>query len=189
MTTNNPFEQIRIKSGDTARSIQWYQNQVKQLGNIRPNKLMSNSSELVTKILPGNMYMFLYEAKLKEQLPYYDQFPLVLPFRMVAGGFYGINLHYLPYMARFKLLSVLSDYISDDIMDENTRLLLSWKVLNGSSKLAMIKPCVKHYLFDQLQSRFLKIKYPDWVTASQLPVERFQGASKNQVWRESKAKY
>lgn len=189
MATKNPFEQIRVRAGDTAKSVQWYQTQIKQLGSIRPSKLMSNSTNLVTKIRPGNLYMFFYEAKLKDKLPYYDQFPLVLPFRMVQGGFYGINLHYLPYMARFKLLGILSDYANDDAMNEDTRLLLSWKLLNGSSKLAMIKPCVKHYLNDQLQSRFLQIKYPDWTVASQLPVERFVGAGKSEVWRDSRAKY
>ena len=189
MATKNPFEQIRVKAGDTAKSVQWYQTQIKQLGNVRPNKLMANTAQLVTKVLPGNMYMFFYEAKLKDKLPYYDQFPLVLPFRKVPDGFYGINLHYLPYMARFKLLGMLSDYASDDKMNEDTKLLLSWKILNGSSKLAMIKPCVKHYLTEQLQSRFLQIKYPDWTVASQLPVERFVGSDKSSIWRDSRAKY
>lgn len=189
MATKNPFEQIRAKAGDTQKSVSWYQQQIKQLGSLKPNRLMANSPELVNTILPGRMYMFFYDAKLKDKLPYFDAFPLVLPFKKVPGGFYGINLHYLPYAARYKLLGMLSDFASDDKMDENTRLILSWKLLNSSSRLAMIKPCVKHYLANQLQSRFLQIKYPDWVTASQLPVERFQGAMRNEVWRDSREKY
>lgn len=189
MAKNNPFDTIRQKAGDTQRSVQWYQSQIKTLGGLRPNKLMSNTSQLVNRIIPGNMYMFFYDAKTKDKLPYYDMFPLVLPFRRVNDGFYGINLHYLPYMARFKLLGILSDYASDDKMNEDTRLLVSWKLLNSSSRLNMIKPCVKRYLYDQLQSRFLQIKYPDWVTASQLPVERFEGADKGSVWRDSRAMY
>jgi hypothetical protein len=35
--------------------------------------------------------MFFYEAKYQDVLPYWDKFPLVLPFRKVMGGFYGIN--------------------------------------------------------------------------------------------------
>ena len=188
-TILNPFERIRIKAGDTERSVNWYQTQIKQLGSIRPNKLMSDTPQLVNTIRPGMMYMFVYDPKWKDKLPYYDTFPLVLPFKKVPGGFLGLNLHYLPYMARFKLLAILSDYASDEAMTEDTRLLLSWKLLSGSSKLNMIKPCVKHYLAEQLQSRFLKINYPDWVTASQLPVERFVGSNKSQVWKESRAKY
>lgn len=184
----NPFEKIRLKAGDTQRSVQWYQTQVKQLGSVRPNKLMSDTPQLVNTIQPGKMYMFFYDAKWKDKLPYFDMFPLVLPFKKVPGGFLGLNLHYLPYMARFKLLGMLSEYASDDKMNEDTRLLLSWKLLNSSSRLNMIKPCVKKYLAEQLQSRFLQINYPDWITASQLPVERFT-ADKNQVWRDSRAMY
>ena len=189
MASTNPFDQIRNKAGDTERSVQWYQTNVKQLSNLRPNKLMANTPQLVNKIMPGKMYMFFYDAKLKDKLPYWDMFPLVLPFKILPDGFLGINLHYLPYGARFKLLGILSDYANNDKMDQSTKLLLSWKVLNSSSRLNMIKPCVKHYLKDQLQSRFLQINYPDWVIASQLPVERFEGANKNQVWKDSKAKY
>lgn len=189
MANNNPFDKIRSRAGDVEKSVQWYQAQIKQLGSLRPSKLMSNTPQLVNRVLPGNMYMFFYEAKLKDKLPYYDMFPLVLPFRKLPDGFMGINLHYLPYVARFKLLGILSEYASDDKMNEDTRILMSWKVLNSSSRLNMIIPCVKRYLNDQLQSRFLKINYPDWVTASQLPVERFQGSDKNTVWRDSRAKY
>ena len=184
----NPFETIRIKAGDTQRSVQWYQSQVKQLGSVRPNKLMSQTPQLVNSINPGQMYMFFYDAKWKDKLPYFDMFPLVLPFKKVPGGFLGLNLHYLPYGARFKLLGMLSEYASDDKMNEDTRLMLSWKLLNSSSRLNMIKPCVKKYLAEQLQSRFLQINYPDWITASQLPVERFT-TDKSTVWRDSRAMY
>ena len=96
MATSNPFTDIRTKAGDVDRSLNWYQIQVKNLKNVRPSTLMSNAPELTTTILPGNMYMFFYDAKLKDKLPYWDAFPLVLPFRKVPGGFFGLNLHYIP---------------------------------------------------------------------------------------------
>ena len=107
MATTNPFLSIRQKAGDTEKSLNWYQTQVKGLADVRPEKLMKNVPDTVTRILPGNMYMFFYDAKLKDTLPFWDQFPLVLPFRKVDGGFIGLNLHYLPYTTRFKLLGAL----------------------------------------------------------------------------------
>jgi hypothetical protein len=80
MATSNPFQDIRMKAGDVDRSLNWYQIQIKNLKNVRPNKLMANTPDLTTTILPGNMYMFFYDAKLKDKLPYWDMFPLVLPF-------------------------------------------------------------------------------------------------------------
>ena len=65
---------------------------------------------MVSSITPGEMYLFYYDPKYKDELAYYDRLPLVLPFRKVPGGFYGINLHYLPYLMRFRILQKLSEY-------------------------------------------------------------------------------
>lgn len=191
MASSNPFLDIRARAGDTKRSLDWYQLQVKALTSAarNPNKLMQNAPDLTTRIMPGKMYMFFYDAKLKEKLPHWDMFPLVLPFRKVPEGFYGINLHYLPYGMRFKLLGSLHRYATDDKLNEETRVRINWEILLNLSGIAPVKSSVKHYLDEHVQSRFLNIKYPDWVAASLLPVERFVGASKQEVWRKAREKY
>lgn len=191
MATQNPFLNIRSKAGDVDRSLEWYQLQVRALNRAatQPNKLMQNTPALSTTLIPGNMYMFFYDAKLKDKLPYWDQFPLVLPFRRVPDGFYGINLHYLPYAMRFKLLGALHDRAGDTKITEDTRIKTNWRMLMTLSTIAPVKACVKHYLFDHVESRFLQIKYPDWVVAALLPVERFVGATKTKVWQDSREKY
>lgn len=191
MATANPFQAIRAQATDTDKSLAWYQAQVRSLSSAatRPNKLMQNATDLTTRVLPGRMYMFFYDAKLKEKLPYWDKFPLVLPFRKVPGGFYGINLHYLSYPMRFKLLGVLHDFAVDETMSEENRIRVNWRILSNLSRIAPVKACVKHYLDENVQTRFLNIKYPDWVMASLLPVERFVGASKQTVWQDSREKF
>lgn len=191
MATQNPFLQIRNQAGDTKKSVQWYQTQVKALAAKArtPESLMRGNKTLTTTISPGNLYMFFYDAKFKDVLPFWDKFPLVLPFSRMSDGFLGINLHYVPYVIRFNLLGALSEFASNEKMDDTTKIVASWRLLNSSSKLAPIKACVKHYLFDHVQSKFLKVAYPDWVTASQLPVEQFVGANKSTVWKESRKKY
>lgn len=189
MATTNPFLNVRAKAGGQDKSLSWYQTQVRALARLSPNKLLANTPDLTTRIMPGAMYMFFYDAKHQDKLPYWDQFPLVLPFRRVSDGFYGINLHYIPYGARFKLLGYLHDLATDEKITEETRVRVSWQFLDGSSKFEAVKPCVKRYLYSQLKSKFLNIKYPDWITAAMLPVEQFIGASKSEVWRESRKMY
>lgn len=191
MANTNPFLQIRARAGDTSRSLQWYQTQVKALACAKttPNNLIQHTPGLVNQILPGYMYMFFYDAKYKDTLPYWDQFPLVIPFNKVSDGFYGINLHYLPYALRFKLLEALHKYASDEKITESTKIKINWNLLSAMTRVAPVKACVKHYLFDHVQTRFLNIKYPDWVTASLLPVEQFVGANKQQVWRNTREKF
>ena len=92
-------------------------------------------------------------------------------------------------VSEFKVLQSLSDLATDERLDENTRVNLSWRLLESYSKLKPIKACVKHYLTNNIQSRFLNIPYPDWVIASQLPVENFQKKEKSSVWKETGKKY
>lgn len=191
MATQNPFKQIRSKAGDTDRSLNWYQTQVKSLNtaSVKPEALIQRTPDLTQQVLPGRMYMFFYDAKLKDKLPYWDMFPLVLPFNKAPDGFYGINLHYLSYPMRFNLLGALHEYASDEKISDDTRLKVNWQILSNMSRVAPVKGAVKHYLFDHVKSRFLNVKYPDWVTASLLPVERFVGATKQEVWQKTREKY
>ena len=154
---------------------------------ITPNKVMKGEpSDLRSSIVPGNLYMYVYDPKLKEELPYYDRFPLVFPFRKVQGGFLGLNMHYLPYPLRVKLLDALMMFKSNDKMNEATKLKYSWSTIDGISKFKAAQPCVKHYLMDHVRSPFKVIPSYDWTTAMLLPVEKFVGANKLEVWADSK---
>ena len=182
------FDTVRSNADGANKSFRWYQQQVSKLGNVSQNQLMKETKQ-TNSIVQGGMYLFAYNPKLRESLPYYDMFPLVIPFKKVDEGFLGINLHYLPYMVRFNVLQSLSDLTTNEKMDESTRVNLSWRLLESYSKLKPIRACVKHYLTDYIQSRFLNIPYPDWVIASQLPVEDFQKKEKSFVWKETGKKY
>lgn len=185
----NSFTNLTVDPRNIDKSVQWYQAQVRKLGTFSSQNIMSNREYLVTRITTGKMYLFYYDPKMKSTLPYYDRFPLVLPFRRVPDGFFGINLHYLPYMVRFKLLGYLSDYLNNDKLDETTKLQISWGILTRSSRLSPVKACVKHYLSDHVESRFFEVPINNWITAALLPVDRFVGANKQKVWEDSKAKY
>ena len=130
--------------------------------------------------------MFYYDAKHKDTLPYFDRFPMIFPFKKVDGGFLGINLHYLPLLYRAKLMDSLYELTSNDRYDETTKLRLSYKLLESASKYKYFKPTVKHYLTDHVRSRFLYVYPSEWDIALFLPLERFQGATKQVVWSESR---
>jgi hypothetical protein len=165
----------------------WYRDTARTYKRVNENKLMSGDKDRLTaRPLIGQMFMFSYDAKHKSTLPYFDRLPLVFPFKKVKGGFYGINLHYLPLSYRAKLMDSLYDIANNDRYDTTTRINLSYKVLNSAAKYKFFKPCVKHYLTSQLQSRFLYIYPSEWDIALFMPLERFQGASKSTVFAESK---
>lgn len=185
----NIFTQIRMQKGDQDKAFRWYKNTVIDLSSGITGQQLIRGQKLSNIVTPGYMYMFLYDPKYKNVLPYYDTVPLVLPFNKTADGFIGINLHYLPYGARFKLLGELKKLATDSRVNENTKIKISWQILNSSSRFLSATACVKRYLNTQLRSRFLKVNFQDWETASMLPVEGFKQQSMGKVWKNTRRKY
>lgn len=146
----------------------------------------SDPGRLRVQAKPGHMYMYLYDPKTKDDLPYYDRFPLIFPFRVQSDRFWGINLHYLPLPLRAKLMDALYDVANNERYDETTKLRISYQVLTSASKFKYFKPCIKQYLFSHMQSKFVYIYPSEWDIALFLPLERFEKASKQQVWTQTK---
>lgn len=174
----------------TKKSRAWFNQQVLLLSKqgITPQRLMrEDNSSLKVRIIPGNLYMYVYDPKTKADLPYYDRFPLVFPYATAPGGFMGLNMHYLPYPLRIRLLDRLMQFKNNDKMDGTTRLKYSWSLIANVSKFSMAQPCVKHYLLPHVKTAFKKVDVNDWATAMLLPVERFVKAPKEKVWKDSQA--
>jgi len=165
----------------------WYRTTAKKFSGVTESSLMrSDRNRLKNRPAMGSMYFFMYDAKHKQTLPYWDRFPLIFPFEKAKGGFRGINLHYLPHPLRAQLMDALYDISNNDRYDESTKLKINYKILKNSSNLNYFKPCVKHYLRDHLKSRFLYVYPSEWDIALFLPLERFEKASKTKVWADSR---
>jgi len=176
-------------AGKTQNSLEarnWLRQKAAEVRTVNPKATIQQGPFLTNRIITGNMYLFAYDPKTKEDLPYYDRFPLVFPFRRVPDGFYGINLHYLPPLLRAKLMDALYDTVNNDNMDETTRLRINYRILQSAAKFRYFEPCVKHYLNNHVRTRFLWIPADQWETALFLPLERFVGATKQQVWKDSR---
>jgi hypothetical protein len=171
------------------KSAAWFRKQamdMRKISMMTPESILRGDRESKgNTIIPGHLYMYVYDPLHKATLPFYDTFPLVFPFRKEGNNFWGLNLHYLPYHLRAQLLGKLMEFKSNSRYDETTKLKLSWQLLSASSKFAAIQPCVKQYRFDQVRSPFKAVHSSDWVTAMLLPIEHFEKADKMQVWAES----
>ena len=169
------------------QSRTWYRDTASKFKTVNEKSLMRGDTDRIrSQPTIGHMYMFYYDAKHKETLPYFDRFPMIFPYKKVKGGFMGINLHYLPHILRAKLMDSLYDISSNDLYDETTKLRMSYNILSSASKYKWFKPCIKHYLTTQVRSRFLYVYPAEWDIALFLPLERFSGASKSKVWSDSK---
>ena len=170
----------------TKESRAWFQKKASNLRSINREKLM-DEKELRSsrKQIVGSMQMFMYDPKLKETLPYYDAFPLVIVVGPAEGGFYGLNLHYLPPILRAKFLDALMGIVGSDVTDR-TKFELSYELLQKSSKLRYFKPCFKHYLNEHVKSRFSEVPAPEWEIATFLPTADFRKANRSKVYYDSR---
>lgn len=172
----------------TRKARDWLRNKVLQLNPSRQS-LMADRQRLKSSSIIGKMYFYFYDPKTKDKLPYYDTFPLVIPIEMYPDGFLGLNLHYIHPKNRMILLDKLSEYATNKNFDEKTKLRLSYDLLASASKAFETTPCIKRYLYNHIQSRFLEIGANEWDIAALLPVESFVGASNSKVWSDSRKKF
>lgn len=171
------------------RSVDWFKQKITQLGGNSPSAktdLLAETKHLQTQMfLPGAMHMFAYDPKYKEELPFYDKFPLALIFSVEGDLVRGINFHYLPYVLRARLFDKMWQIASKYHNNKQQVMRLNWKLLGNISKFPEVQPAVKSYLYSHVRSRIIKVPVEDWKTAIFLPTETFAKKSQAFVARDS----
>ena len=189
---SNLFQRLELqafRAGITPRTKEsraWFQKKASNLRSINREDLM-NEKEISRgrQEIVGSMQMFMYDPKLKDELPYYDAFPLVIVVGPAEGGFYGLNLHYLPPILRAKMLDGLMG-IATSKNTANAKFRASYSMLQRSSKLKYFKPCFKHYLNKHVKSQFATVSAPEWEIATFLPTADFRKANRQKVYSDSR---
>jgi len=171
----------------TGAARDWFMKRLKSIARVDPSVALADSALIKKNApLPGRMFMFIYDPKGKGELPYYDKFPLILMVGPAPDGFYGLNLHYLPPLLRAKFLDKLMVLASSTKLDENTKIVFSYKLLTSASKFKEFAPCFKHYLTRHVKSKIEMVPAPEWDIAVFMPTERFAGKSAAGVWLDSR---
>ena len=171
-------------------SLAWFQNNVKKLGDVNQRKLLRDPALDATKNpKPGDMMMYFYDPKFKQELPYYDRFPLTLLIQPAKGGFHGLNLHYLAPGVRARFLDELMELAPKNMNDTSRLVRLRYNLLKGAAKYKEFKPCFKHYLMDHVESQIVRVPMTEWEIAIFLPTEEFKKQKAQSVWRYSRKAY
>lgn len=181
-------DKANITPNQTSTAREWFREAAQSVGSVSAPKLMNDKKNVLPSLTIkniGQMFMFFYDPKMKDVLPYYDTFPLIFVVDFAPNGFTGINLHYLPRYYRAKLMDALYGIASDDKYDENTKLKISYQTLKRLPATSYFAPCFKRYLWSHVQGQFLNVEPKYWDTALMLPTERFKKARKETVFSDS----
>lgn len=169
-------------------SLDWFRG---RLTKIRQpvNKLLTDDDFPVVSVPElGKMYMYVYEAKYKMKLPYWDRFPLTIVYDILSDGFMGINLHYIAPRYRTPLLLSLYEIATENDNDEERRVLLTYQLIKSVTSLKYAIPCIKRYLFSHINSRISEIPMDYWDMMVMLPSQQFN-INANTVYAESREKF
>ena len=164
----------RPNQGDT---LQWFRQTARDLGAISgatPAKVMAAKDVIsfdgISRETIGQMLFYFYDAKTRDKLPYWDRAPLIFVVDIGNGFHYGLNVHYLPILARAKLMDSLYTLASDRTLDDKTRLRISYQILKNSTRFKEFKVTFKKYLWSHVRSQFKRISPKDWDFALNMPV-------------------
>jgi hypothetical protein len=170
------------------KAREWFRQAAQKVTDVRPTDLFrqmeKNTKRTINISSVGSMFLYQYDPKTKDKLPYYDTYPLAFIVDLKPGGWTGLNLHYLPPYYRAKLMNSLYDITIKE--GEKMKVQMSYNLLGSARKFGLFKPCYKRYLSAHVQSRLLFIEPDKWDMAMMLPLQRFAKASEEQVWKDSR---
>jgi len=194
---SNIFQKLELeafRAGITPRTREsraWFMKKIATMRNVNRTQLMREDPLTLqqpryTRDLIGRMFMFFYDPKTKETLPYYDKFPLIILLGPAEGGFYGLNLHYLPPILRARMLDGLMDITNNKSYDDTTKFRIRYNTLQRMRKLRYYEPCFKHYLINHVKGRFARVDAPEWEIATFLPTAQWRKSTAQNVYRNSR---
>ena len=108
------------------QALTWFRQRVQSMKLSGEGFYRQAELRKAKRYLEGRMYLFFYDAKTKDKLPYWDRFPLIFILEITQDGFTGLNLHYLPPRLRVRFLYELYKYEiqepDEDILGQGDKL-------------------------------------------------------------------
>lgn len=179
-----------ILPGRDKKAREWFRNRGRRT-NVEASKIIKesrNANRVRIEISTGRMYLFKYDPKTKDKLPYWDQYPLVFPIKKYPQHFLALNLHYAPPTYRAKIMDLLWEITNNKKYDQSTKIMLTYAMMQSLSKLRPLQPCLKMYLMDHVRSSIVEVYAPEWDFTIFLPLAKWQKNSAAKVYRDFKKK-
>ena len=182
---------------DETKSVEWLRQKARVAAKEnqarrkkRRDKLLGDESRIVASFQSGAMYLFSYDAKYKDTLPYWDLNPLIFPIEVTATTILGLNLHYLQPMLRAKLLDAILDL--PRYKTEQQRAKISYDIIKSVSGFHLAAPTIHKYLSTHIRGNMIEIPREEWNYVGFLPLANFKSltgsASLSRVYSDSRKK-
>lgn len=132
----------------------------------------------------GQLVFFIYDAKHKDTLKWWDAAPLTLITSIEKDRMNGINFHIVVPKMRAYIFDILMQITTNKKFDDTTKIRLTYGLIKKMSQLKMLRVCYREYLFSHIRSKLVIIQPKDWNLVIYLNIYRFQKASASTIWSE-----
>jgi hypothetical protein len=185
------FEEFKRKKGIETMSreaLKWFLIYSRKFVKTATFRKTADLGSLTYKPLPGKFYLYRYDPKTKEDMPYYDIMPLVLITEITEDGWYGINFHYMPPSVRLRIMEGFFGTLNDSKLSDNMRLKINWKravtISQAVSAHKYLRHSIKRYLVKQIRSPLIELEPQYWPMVIFLPLSRFKKEKASKVWKD-----
>jgi len=175
-------------------ALLWYKKKVESLirGKKNPQTIYEQNSKTPLRV-EGQLLTFIYDAKGKKELPYFDKHPLCLVLSLNGSGFTGLNFHYLSPLDRAIFMDSLYKYFVAG--EDGGVVAIDYQMLvRGRGKFKFHAACIKQYRYDCMSSSVSIISPDLWDLALFIPSENFvsftgNSTNRDQIYEDSKQLY
>lgn len=134
------------------------------------------------RLILGLPVLFIYNAKYKSTLPYWDALPNSIIIGHYPNGFLGINLHYIPWAKRINLANRLLKSVKNKNRINYRDIQKAW--IGAKLPVGLAYLAIRRYLYSHIKSN---IKQFDWETYKLVVREippKFQKQSQEAVYKD-----
>ena len=171
----------------TREAAEWFTNKVTKTDPKRINlAVVLKGRRAAQKLAIGQMYAFRYQSKLfnENKLDFYDRAPLIIFIGDDEhGNMLGLNLHYIPPVARAKILSALTKTIKAKKLRHDTRMNIDYGAVKSISTYKPLRYAIKAYIPNRIESKLVRIQPNEWHHSIFLPFDNWVATTARKVWR------
>ena len=136
-------------------------------------------------IMEGEMLFFGYNPRMKDELPFWDAFPLMILLHKRGNNILGLNLHYLSPTVRAAFLNNMLKNVTNSNYVHNppSYFNATYPWLKAAAKLKPFRAAIKMYYLSNIVSKVNVIPSNEWQITTFMPLDKFKKASREDVWK------
>ena len=181
------IETNKLSSNEAQKADEWFQGLQDKIYSNRKSKAKGNYYNYKTAgaIILGRLYAFRYDPITKENLHFFDETPLVIPFEFKesksGGGFVGVNLHYIPRSDRKKVIAYMVSNNPEQVRDIGTMDVDYLDDIKNNNQFRSIYYAVRYYLLDRMVGATYVVPQDDYLNVIDLYSGKYIGMSESQL--------